>query len=349
LQATLAQQRTAVVLREQGVLFAWARVRADAHHELAALAKQPWFAGLRRVSAAGLTDRASASPDSPDLPDWMLRRAHPPEGQGLELRAQLREGRQLRLRLRPAAWPMVQVESPSGSAGDSALFRAVLAGLAAEGRLAEVVVACAQRFGLTLAAHRGSPQRIGDLTNRHYFLQRVAWLMAETAQDAPQAAESEAAIRQLGQLQRRLFVLDEQRRRLRSQYDDESQIQLYKQEYEALRSLALVRSVRVHGDQVKLTTDTIYVRGVCVGSFTVSYDFAARRVRFVNTTRPVHEGQVRFDHPHVRNGRPCLGNIARAFTDLLVRRDLPKLIPLTVDFLRSYNPSGSYCRVERWS
>jgi hypothetical protein len=351
LQALLARQQTATVVREQGILFAWARVRAEANHELAALAEQPWFEDLTYVSGDGSTARAPAHPGGLDLPGWLIRPAQPPEGQGLCLTARLHDGGQLRLWLRPAAWPMVQIAPLPGPAnGDSALFRAVLAGLVAEGRLVDLVVACAQRFGLALATGPdGSAHRPDDQAERHYFLQRGAWLTADDARVQSEAVDAEAVIRQIGDLQRRLYVLDEQRRRLRCRQDDPAQLRSYEQEYERLRSWPHVTSLAIRGDRVELNTDTIHVQGICIGSFYVCYDFAAGNVQIVNQTKPAYDGGVRFDHPHVREGSPCLGNIARPVADFMATRDLPQLIPLTLDFLLSYNPSSPYYKLSGWT
>ena len=113
LQTALAHERAAAVLRDDGLLFAWARVRVDAHYELATLIQQPWFESLT---------------------------CHPAEG--LRLTVQLGEGSRLILQLTPAGWPAVQIENPASlrkSEHNTALFGVVLAGLAAEGRLTEVV------------------------------------------------------------------------------------------------------------------------------------------------------------------------------------------------------------------
>lgn len=349
LQAGLARQRAATLLREQGLLFAWARVRADAHRELATLTRQPWFESLSYV--AGESAEPSSAREPFDLPTWLLRPASPPTGQGLRLAARLCDGGRLCLWLRPAAWPMIQIELPPGlTDGASAIFYAALAGLAAEGRLADVVAACAQRLGLTLATQAdGNLQRIDEQANRHYFLQRAAWLMADGAPGEPETAEAETMIRRLGELQRRLFILDGQRRKLKSQPTDQALVRQYEQEWEAARNLPHVVSLVIRGDQAQLCTDTIHVQGVCVGSFCAYYDFAAKAMRIVNQSKPIYDDDVRFDHPHVRDGCPCLGNITKPVADFLANRDLLRLIDITVAFLLSYDPSNPHRPLSMWT
>jgi hypothetical protein len=329
LQTALAHERAAAVLRDDGLLFAWARVRVDAHYELATLIKQPWFESLT---------------------------CHP--AGGLRLTVQLSEGSRLVLQLMPAGWPAVQIEKPAAlrkSDANTALFGAALAGLAAEGRLTDVVTACAQRLGLTLAAQTKDMPQLGFASTnrsdsrppeldvsvgRQYFQQRAVWLAADGSSLPAQAVDTEATVRQLVALHRRLFVLDEQRRTILSQETNPEYIKRLAQEYEVLIATPHLCSLTFRAKQVELCTDTIQVQGVSVGQFTINCDFAARRVQMANQTNPVFVGSVRYDHPHVREGVPCLGNISEAVADLLARFDLPKLTSLTISFLESYYPSG---------
>ena len=330
LQTTLAHERAAAVLRDDGLLFAWARVRVDAHYELATLMQQPWFESLT---------------------------CHPAEG--LRLTVQLGEGSRLILQLRPAGWPAVQIETPASlrkSDDNTALFGAALAGLAAEGRLTEVVKACTQRFGLTLAAQTKDSPQLGfvstnrsdswppepdESVGRQYFQQRAVWLAADGSSKPAQAADTEAMVRQLDALHRRLFVLDEQRRTILSREKNPEYIKRLAQEYEVLIATPHLRSLTFRAKQVELYTDTIQVQGVSVGISLYSSILLARRVQMINQTKPVFAGSVRYDHPHVREGVPCLGNISEAVADLLARCDLPKLTSLTIDFLEFLQSMGS--------
>jgi hypothetical protein len=329
LQTTLAHERAAAVLRDDGLLFAWARVRVDAHYELATLIQQPWFESLT---------------------------CHP--AGGLRLTVQLSEGSRLVLQLTPAGWPSVQIEQPASlrqSDANTALFGTALAGLAAEGSLTDVVKAYAQRFGLSLAAQTkdipqlgfastnrsdSGPSELDESVSRQYFQQRAVWLTADSSSKPAQVVDTQAVVRQLDALHRRLFVLDEQRRTIESQEMNPEYIKQLAQEYEVLITTPHLRSLTFRANQVELCTDTIQVQGVSVGIFSVIFDFAARRVQIINQTRPVFVGSVRYDHPHVREGAGCLGNISEAVADLLARRDLPQLTSLTIDFLQSYTPRG---------
>jgi hypothetical protein len=365
-QAVLAQQRAAAVLREAGLLFAWARVRVDAVHELAALTRQPWFDGLTCVS--GAAEAASAQParrNNLDPASRLVDPAHLPDGEGLRLTARLRDGGRLILQLRPVGCPAVQIEQPEVPQSDenTALFRAVLAGLAAEGRLADLVVACAQRFGLALAELPGGmglgfatpirpgcePPGIEVGVARRYFRQRAAWLMADGLSGGPEAADADAALRRLDALHRQLFVLDQHRQQLQAQANNPQYIKQVTEEYEVLLASPHVRSLAIDGERVELCTDAIHVQGVHVGSFSVIVDFSAKTLRIINRTRPLGDGAARFDHPHVRAGVPCLGNIAGPVADLIASRDLPRLIPLIIAFLQSYYARGAYRRLSQWA
>ena len=264
LQTALAHERAAAVLRDDGLLFAWARVRVDAHYELATLLQQPWFESLT---------------------------CHP--AGGLRLTVQLSEGSRLILQLRPAGWPAVQIEKPASlrkSDDNTALFGAALAGLAAEGRLTDVVTACAQRFGLTLNAQTkdrpqlgfastnrsdSGPPELDESVGRQYFQQRAVWLAADGSSKPAQAADTEAMVRQLDALHRRLFVLDEQRRTILSREKNPEYIKRLAQEYEVLITTPHLRSLTFRAKQVELCTDTIQVQGVSVGDLLCKFRFCS--------------------------------------------------------------------------
>lgn len=77
---------------------------------------------------------------------------------------------------------------------------------------------------------------------------------------------------------------------------------------------------------------TIYLMGRY--SITVS---SSRNVRMHSLD---HNGDR--DHPHLSNGEPCYGNISETVSELLAQNNYGDLLPLLVEFLRSYYPSGAY-------
>ena len=79
------------------------------------------------------------------------------------------------------------------------------------------------------------------------------------------------------------------------------------------------------------------------------FDFRKHDISMANLTRPmVNEHGTQFDHPHVRSHEPCWGNIRQPVMDLLANRKLWPLVPLTLDFLRSYNSSNPHWSIRAW-
>jgi 3-phenylpropionate/cinnamic acid dioxygenase small subunit len=58
------------------------------------------------------------------------------------------------------------------------------------------------------------------------------------------------------------------------------------------------------------------------------------------------------DHPHVRDGLPCWGNIGPTISELLEQKRYPAVIALCIEFLKSYTDDGNnrpYLNIQRWS
>src|SRR2546423_1174107 len=78
-------------------------------------------------------------------------------------------------------------------------------------------------------------------------------------------------------------------------------------------------------------------------AFRVTFNFHLCSLQIVNLTHPIYSSEdTRYDHPHVRDGNACLGNVAEHIRQLLAEKNLPLLVSLTLDFLRSYNSSNPH-------
>jgi hypothetical protein len=60
--------------------------------------------------------------------------------------------------------------------------------------------------------------------------------------------------------------------------------------------------------------------------------------RLTNRTRKIES----CDHPHVRQGMPCLGNTAEALPKMVFQGDYLGALMVLIDYLHSYNPGGEY-------
>ncbi len=55
-----------------------------------------------------------------------------------------------------------------------------------------------------------------------------------------------------------------------------------------------------------------------------------------------------WDHPHVQDGLPCLGNIRDGVLKLIADYELALAVQVLMDFLRTYRPDSAYCPLEGW-
>jgi hypothetical protein len=163
-----------------------------------------------------------------------------------------------------------------------------------------------------------------------------------------------AALREeLQTLSRRLVTLDRQllahtRRREELRSLDGA---LERTDAELDRMLALpgVQTVAVAGSTLHVLTDPIQIAwdGVdyAVGSFRIVLDLAGDvRIESVSKVGP----KPGWDHPHVQDGRPCLGNLREGMLKLIAEYELALAVQITLDFLATYQPESAYCALERW-
>lgn len=323
LQEVLSRERELAVQQEQGLLFAWAYLRLAAQREIDALGREPWLQEISLIA----------------------------DGNTLWIAAGLANCRhRLELSIRADATRRVYVHQPAVAVDQNTpLFHVVLNSLFAEGRLADVVAACAQRLGLTLDTQRTNPApAITPEVSRAYFRQRAAWLTEHGFQVLPQTIDPDLIVAQLDSLYHTLFLLDHQLHEQLQHIHNTDPFVQYQAEWQQLLALPGVRSLNPQTTSAELVTEPITVNGIPVGEFCVQFNFAAGNLRITNTTHPIMQGDTRYDHPHVRNGVPCLGNIQKHVKALFVSWNLVYLVPLTLDFLRSYNPSNPHCSLRAW-
>lgn len=323
LQEVLGQERQRAVQQEQGLLFAWAYLRLATQRELEDLARQPWLRALCLLA----------------------------DGKTLWVVAALAGCHQhLELSIRAEATRRVYVHQPVDASDlNGPLFHVALNSLFAEGRLPDVVAACAQRLGLILDAQgTNSAPAITPELGRAYFRQRVAWLTDHGFQALSDTIDPDLIVTQLDGLYHTLFLLDHQLHEQLQQIAQSDPLVQFHAEWKQLLALPGVRSLNAHPTAAELVTEPITVDGIPVGEFCVQFNFAAGSLRINNTTHPIMQGDTRYDHPHVRNGVPCLGNVQKHVKELLAAWNLAYLVPLTLDFLRSYNPSSPHCSLRAW-
>jgi uncharacterized protein (DUF433 family) len=80
-----------------------------------------------------------------------------------------------------------------------------------------------------------------------------------------------------------------------------------------------------------------------LGAFRVEVHFEGE-VRITNLTEP----RGLYDHPHVRHGRPCLGNAREGVAKLIGEYEFAAAAQVLLDFLQTVNPQDWRIPVFYW-
>ncbi|MBI2633593.1 MAG: hypothetical protein HYW78_04405 [Parcubacteria group bacterium] len=123
------------------------------------------------------------------------------------------------------------------------------------------------------------------------------------------------------------------------------------EEYKKLFEMPYVESVDVSENRIIVSTDCISIRYddhvYAIGKFTIDIEINSG-LTIKNTTRRLSIDDYYYDHPHIRGGSPCLGNIGDSITKLISRYEFSLVIQLLVQFLETYNPENPYKAISYW-
>lgn len=119
-------------------------------------------------------------------------------------------------------------------------------------------------------------------------------------------------------------------------------------EFDRLRNHPHVAGVEVFEGGLRVRTTAIHIavesRRYLIGRFEMEL-YVGGRVLLHNVARVGADG---CDHPHVKKGSPCLGNIAGPVAKLIGEFEFVTAAFLLLEFLESYNPENAYCSVSHW-
>lgn len=121
--------------------------------------------------------------------------------------------------------------------------------------------------------------------------------------------------------------------------------------FEQLQKIDGIKKLEIENSELVVETDKICInhkgKEHYVGRFQIRIDLEKKMIRIFNLNRRLACGH---HHPHVESdGIPCWGNIAVAVAKLLGDYNLPVLLSLIIQFLRSYDPGGAYHEIKDWS
>lgn len=118
-------------------------------------------------------------------------------------------------------------------------------------------------------------------------------------------------------------------------------------ELEGLQTLPEVREARVQDGRISVTTSPILAehagRWYRLGIFRLDLYFNGD-IRITNLT----DGVGAYDHPSIRQGRPCLGDIREGIAKLLGEFQFVAATEVLIDFLKTVNPAEWRLPVLHW-
>ena len=135
--------------------------------------------------------------------------------------------------------------------------------------------------------------------------------------------------------------------RIRTLKEAEQSGEALLREIEGLFGIPEVRDVEVLGDRLSLVTDTVDTvvggKRYRLGRFRLDIRFTGE-VTIKNLTRPYGY----YDHPHVWNARPCLGNIGHSVVKLVSEFQWVAAAQLLIEYLKTVNPKEWYTPIDHW-
>jgi hypothetical protein len=158
--------------------------------------------------------------------------------------------------------------------------------------------------------------------------------------------ELQALSRRLVTLDRQLLAVTRQREALRSL---NGVVDAADAELARILALPGVQSVDVAGTALRVLTRPVQISWegarYQLGVYRIVLDLAGEiRIESVSKLGP----KPGWDHPHVQDGRPCLGNLREGVLKLIAEYELALAVQVVLGFLDAYQPEGAYCPVEEW-
>jgi hypothetical protein len=173
--------------------------------------------------------------------------------------------------------------------------------------------------------------------------------IAKTEENLHKAEELvEKATKELVEAIRQREDLAQQKEALQNAVPKEKE--KFGREFEEITKLPDVEKVCVLDGVLRVFTGIINVnyqgREYEIGKFKIEVRFDGE-VRCHNLSRKINE---EFDHPHVKNAVPCLGNIRSAVAKLIGQYRFLELTVLLIEFLKTVNPSDRFpgAGLENW-
>lgn len=173
------------------------------------------------------------------------------------------------------------------------------------------------------------------------------------AQAAAVESDTEAIRAELAGLSRRFVALDRQLLALSHSRVDleepERVVESATEEFLRILRAPGVHAAEVAGNGIQVRTHPVRVewRGSTydLGEYRITLGLDGEtRIESISQLGP----KPYWDHPHVQNRLPCLGNLREGILKLIAGYELALATQVLVDFLQTYNPDTAYTPIEGW-
>jgi len=129
----------------------------------------------------------------------------------------------------------------------------------------------------------------------------------------------------------------------------------FETEFDLLMAHGDIEKLEIDGSNIVVTTSTIVIRhegtDYEIGRFRFAVDTTSRdtyRLRFRNLTRRLMQNDCPYDHPHIKNEHPCLGNHRGVMDKYLYDRRFSEIVVMCLYFLNSYNDNDRHRYIDNW-
>lgn len=195
--------------------------------------------------------------------------------------------------------------------------------------------------------------RAGSNGQTQTLAARLATLFEEAARS--EAAELEAELASLpdriGDLSRRLVALDRRMPRASKRLRELRQLSSSEaawragEELKRVQCVAGVHHAEIDGSALLVFTEAIVVAARALGAYRIAIRLDGDiRVESLDRLGP----RPAWDHPHVQDGLPCLGNLRPGVLKLISELELGLAVQVLLDFLRTYVAETAYTPIEGW-
>ena len=177
------------------------------------------------------------------------------------------------------------------------------------------------------------------------------WLIEQTEKVDKDLSAKEARVRELGmeitRLWRDIVLLRQSGQNLRQ--SSEARQPDYRLEFDRLKKMSGLQALSVGAGFLTLDTAPIHIsdhdKRYLIGEFRLTI-YMNGYIRMQNIKNPGRYPY--YDHPHIRDGEPCVGNHTEAVAKLIAEGQLSTVAALLLSYLHSYNPEDAYCALSYW-